>query len=268
MKTGHATRAFLAILAREMLRFVQQKGRFFSALVRPLIWLIVFAAGFRAALGLSIIPPYKTYITYDVYVVPGLIGMIQLFAGMQNSLSMVYDREMGSMRVLLSTPLPRSYLLLARMLSGTFVSIIQVYAFVIIAMLLGTRLPVPGLILMFPVLILTGMTLSALGMFLSSWIKQLENFAGVMNFLIFPMFFMSSALYPLWRMREGSVTIYELCRLNPFTYIVELIRFTMYREPNLLALGIVVVTFLVFGIAALVGYTPARGGPAAGRGSS
>ena len=120
--------------------------------------------------------------------------------------------------------------------SGTIVSIIQVYAFVIVAMLLGTRLPVAGLIMMFPVLILTGMTLSALGMFLSSWIKQLENFAGVMNFLIFPMFFMSSALYPLWRMREGSVTIYELCLLNPFTYVVELIRFTIYREPNLMAL--------------------------------
>jgi ABC-2 type transport system permease protein len=62
------------------------------------------------------------------------------------------------------------------------------------------------------------------------------------------------------------VTIYELCLLNPFTYVVELIRFTIYREPNLMALGIVVATFLVFGIAALVGYTPARGGPAAGRG--
>src|SRR3546814_4746620 len=70
-------------------------------------------------LGLSIIPPYETYITYDVYVVPGLIGLIQLFNGMQNSLSMVYDREMGSMRVLLATPLPRGFLLLARMLSGT-----------------------------------------------------------------------------------------------------------------------------------------------------
>src|SRR3546814_5496233 len=78
-------------------------------------------------LGLSIIPPYETYITYDVYVVPGLIGLIQLFNGMQNSLSMVYDREMGSMRVLLATPLPRGFLLLARMLSGTVVSIIQVY---------------------------------------------------------------------------------------------------------------------------------------------
>ena len=265
MKAGHASRAFFAILSRELLRFFQQKGRFFSALVRPLIWLVVFAAGFRAALGLSIIPPYQTYITYDVYVVPGLIGMIQLFAGMQNSLSMVYDREMGSMRVLLSTPLPRSYLLLARMLAGTFVSIIQVYAFVAIAMLLGTRLPVSGLVLMFPVLILTGMTLSALGMFLSSRIRQLENFAGVMNFLIFPMFFISSALYPLWRMREGSVTIYELCRLNPFTYVVELIRFTMYWQVNWMALGIVVATFVVFGIAALIGYTPARGGPAAGR---
>lgn len=265
MRAGHALRAFMAILSRELLRFVQQKGRFFSALVRPLIWLVVFAAGFRAALGLSIIPPYQTYITYDVYVVPGLIGMIQLFAGMQNSLSMVYDREMGSMRVLMSTPLPRSFLLLARMFAGTVVSIIQVYAFVVIAWLLGTQLPVAGLILMLPVLVITGMTLSALGMFLSSWIRQLENFAGVMNFLIFPMFFMSSALYPLWRMREGSVTIYELCRLNPFTYVVELIRFTIYREPNWPALGIVVACLLVFGTAALVGYRPARGGPAAAR---
>src|SRR3546814_4918161 len=110
MNAAHAGRAFVAILWRELLRFVQQRERFFAALVRPLVWLLVFAAGFRATLGLSIIPPYETYITYDVYVVPGLIGLIQLFNGMQNSLSMVYDREMGSMRVLLATPLPRGFL--------------------------------------------------------------------------------------------------------------------------------------------------------------
>jgi ABC-2 type transport system permease protein len=266
MRAGHAARAFGAILWRELLRFFNQKGRFFSALVRPLIWLIVFASGFRAALGLSIIPPYQTYITYDVYVVPGLIGMIQLFAGMQNSLSMVYDREMGSMRVLLSTPLPRGFLLFARMFAGTVVSIIQVYAFVLVAWLFGTKLPTGGLVLMLPVLVFTGMTLSALGMFLSSWIRQLENFAGVMNFLIFPMFFLSSALYPLWRMREGSLTLYEICRLNPFTYIVELIRFTMYQQMNWNALAIVAGCFVVFSALALIGYTPARGGPAAGRG--
>ncbi|WP_159586865.1 ABC transporter permease [Chelativorans xinjiangense] len=265
MTVSHASRALLAILARELLRFVQQRGRFFAALVRPLIWLLVFAAGFRASLGLSIIPPYETYIAYDVYVIPGLIGMIQLFSGMQNSLSMVYDREMGSMRVLLSTPLPRGFLLIARMFSGTVVSIIQVYAFILLAALFGTPLPWSGLLPLLPVLVLTGMALSALGMFLSSRVKQLENFAGVMNFLIFPMFFLSTALYPLWRIREGSVTLYHLCQYNPFTYVVELIRFTIYGQPNLPALGIVTATLVVFGAAALIGYTPARGGPTAGR---
>ncbi|MGN6550101.1 MAG: ABC transporter permease [Pararhizobium sp.] len=265
MRMSHATRAFVAVLERELLRFFQQRERFFAALVRPLIWLLVFASGFRASLGVSIIPPYQTYITYDVYVVPGLIAMVQLFTGMQNSLSMVYDREMGSMRVLLSTPLPRSYLLIARMMAGTFVSIIQVYAFIAIAWLFGTDVPLAGLLPLLPVLVLTGMTLSALGMFLSSWIRQLENFAGVMNFLIFPMFFISSALYPLWRVREGSVLIYHLCQYNPFTYVVELIRFSLYGEINWLALGAVVATLVVFGTAALIGYTPARRGPAGAR---
>ncbi|WP_319772184.1 ABC transporter permease [Breoghania sp.] len=265
MTLSHAARAFIAILTREILRFVQQKERFLAALVRPLIWLIVFAAGFRATLGLSIIPPYQTYITYDVYVVPGLIGMIQLFNGMQSSLSMVYDREMGSMRVLLSTPLPRWFVLAARMLAATFVSIIQAYAFAGIALALGTDLPLPGLVAMLPVLVMTGLTLSAIGMFLSSWIRQLENFAGIMNFVIFPMFFISSALYPLWRVKESSLWLFHACAWNPFTYIVEAIRFALYGQVNGFALMVVAGTLVVFGAASVVGYTPARGGPAAGR---
>uniref|UniRef100_UPI0034572FA7 ABC transporter permease n=1 Tax=Aquisalimonas sp. TaxID=1872621 RepID=UPI0034572FA7 len=89
------------ILWRELLRFVHQRSRFIAALVRPLVWLLVFAAGFRMALGVAMTEPYQTYILYEEYIVPGLVGMIQLFNGMQSSLSMVYDREMGSMRVLL-----------------------------------------------------------------------------------------------------------------------------------------------------------------------
>jgi alcohol ABC transporter permease protein len=107
MKIDHATRALSGIVMRELLRFIYQRERFIAALVRPLVWLLVFAAGFRAALGLSITPPYETYISYEIYIVPGLAAMIQLFNGMQSSLSMVYDREMGSMRVLLTSPLPR-----------------------------------------------------------------------------------------------------------------------------------------------------------------
>src|SRR3546814_4819160 len=103
---------------------------------------------------------------------------------------------------------------------------------VAIAALCGTEMPPAGLLPLLPVLVLTGLTLSALGMFLSSRIRQLENFAGVMNFLIFPMFFMSSALYPLWRVREGSVLLAELCRFNPFTYVVELVRSALYLQFN------------------------------------
>ena len=72
--------------------------------------------------------------------------------------------------------------------------------------------------------------LGALALFMSSVIKQLENFAGVMNFVIFPMFFASSALYPLWRIREASPLLYEICRANPFTHAVELIRFALYGQ--------------------------------------
>ena len=94
------------IVWREALRFLHKRERFISALVRPLVWLFIFAAGFRQVLGLSIIPPYETYILYEVYIAPGLMAMIQLFNGMQSSLSMVYDREMGNMRTLLVSPLP------------------------------------------------------------------------------------------------------------------------------------------------------------------
>ena len=95
----------------------------------PLVWLFIFAAGFRQVLGVSIIPPYETYVLYEVYITPGLMAMIQLFNGMQSSLSMVYDREMGNMRTLLVSPLPRWFLLSSKLLAGTAVSILQVYAF-------------------------------------------------------------------------------------------------------------------------------------------
>src|SRR5215510_9696407 len=194
MNVVHYFRAFNGIVWRELLRFLQQRERFFAALVRPLIWLIIFAAGFRAALGISIIPPYQTYITYDVYITPGLVAMIQLFNGMQSSLSMVYDREMGSMRVLLTSPVPRWYLLVSKLIAGTLLSLPQIYVFLGIAWLYGIELPPLGYITVIPALILSGLMLGALGLLLSSAIRQLENFAGVMNFIIFPMFFASSAL--------------------------------------------------------------------------
>ncbi len=251
--------ALRAIVFREAMRFMNQRSRFLAALVRPLIWLVVFAAGFRAALGLSIIPPYQTYITYEVYIVPGLCGMIQLFNGMQSSLSLVYDREMGSMRLLLTSSLPRWWLLFSKLLAGVAVSILQVYVFLAIAALFGIVMPLMGYLFVFPALIISGLMLGALGLLISSTIRQLENFAGVMNFVIFPMFFLSTALYPLWKMAESSTLLRDICAVNPFSHAVELIRFSLYETFNGWALLWVVLAFAVFLAGALIGYDPARG---------
>jgi ABC-2 type transport system permease protein len=248
------------VVWREGLRFLHQRERFISALVRPLVWLFIFAAGFRQVLGISIIPPYETYVLYEVYIAPGLMAMIQLFNGMQSSLSMVYDREMGNMRTLLVSPFPRWFLLSAKLLAGVSVSILQVYAFLLIAWFWEIEPPTRwGYLTVLPALALSGLMLGALGMLLSSLIKQLENFAGVMNFVIFPMFFASSALYPLWRVQESSPWLYRLCAINPFTHAVELIRFAFYQKIQWTSLAVVLAYTSVFLVAAIVAYDPARG---------
>lgn len=247
------------IVWREALRFIHQRERFISALVRPLVWLFIFAAGFRQVLGVSNIAPYDTYILYEVYIAPGLMAMIQLFNGMQSSLTMVYDRETGGMRTLLVSPFPRWWLLVSKLLAGTLVSILQVYAFLAIAWFWDIQAPPLGYLTVLPALLLCGFMLGALGMLISSLIKQLENFAGVMNFVIFPMFFASSALYPLWRILESSPFLYYVCQANPFTHATELIRFALYAQVNWLALAVVGGCTLVFLVGAVLAYDPARG---------
>jgi ABC-2 type transport system permease protein len=247
------------IVWRESLRFLHQRERFVSALVRPLVWLFIFAAGFRQVLGISIIPPYDTYILYEVYITPGLIAMIQLFNGMLLSLSMVYDREMGNMRTLLVSPLPRWYLLSSKLIAGTAVSFFQVYAFLAIAYFWEIEPPPIGYLTVIPALVLSGLMMGALGMLVSSLIKQLENFAGVMNFVIFPMFFASSALYPLWRVQEASPLLYDICQANPFTHATELIRFALYAKINWVSLAVVLGCLAVFMVGAILAYDPSRG---------
>lgn len=240
-------RCFYGILSREVLKFWQQRSRLLSALVRPLLWLFVFAAGFRSALGLSMIEPYESYILYEEYIVPGLCAMIVLFNCMQGSLSMVYDREMGSMKVLLMSPFSRPFLLGAKLVGITCISALQVYTFLLFAVLLDVKLSWLGYLYALPVVFLLALFLGSLGLLLANYVRQLENFAGVMNFVIFPMFFLSSALYPLWKMREASEILYWICKLNPFTSSVELLRFSLYErlaiEPLLVVGAVTIVCF-------------------------
>ena len=163
------------------------------------------------------------------------------------------------MRLLLTSPLPRWWLLFSKLTGSTVISILQAYVFLGIAAIYGVRMPLTGYLAVAPALLIAGLMLGALGLALSSFIRQLENFAGVMNFVIFPMFFLSSALYPLWKMAESSAILHDICAANPFTHAVELIRFALYGQLAPWALLWTLLATAVFLVLALWGYDPARG---------
>jgi ABC-2 type transport system permease protein len=256
----HLARALRAVVGREVGKFLRQPARLASALVRPLLWFVVFAAGFHNVLGVAIVPPYETYVAYSEYMVPGLLAMVALFNGMQSSLSMVYDREMGVMRLLLTAPLPRGWLLAFKLLAGTCLSLLQMGVFLLIALAFGVALEWRHLPLLLPAMACGATLLAALGLVLSVHVRQLENFAGAMNFVIFPMFFISPALYPLWKLEEsGAWWLLRLAQWNPFSHAVEAIRFALYGQVNVLSWAVVLGGAALCFLLAWWGYDPQRG---------
>ena len=242
------------IVYKELVRFIKQKSRFFSALVRPLLWLFVFSIGFKSVLTLEIIEPYENYITYETYIIPGLVGMILLFNGMQSSLTMIFDREMGSMKILLTSYINRNYLLFCKMFATAIVSTLQAITFLLVAKAYGIDISYTGMLLTIPIIMISSIILNAFALFISSVIKQLENFATVMNFVIFPMFFLSSALYPLWKIKDSSLLLFNISSFNPFTYIVEAIRFSLYGKFELELFFILGFSFIISLFMAFVGF--------------
>jgi ABC-2 type transport system permease protein len=171
---------------------------------------------------------------------------------------MVFDREMGSMKVLLVSPQPRWYLLTCRLLAGVIVAIPQVYAFLACAWLWGIRPPPIGYLCALPAVIVAGLMLGAIGLLVSSVVQQLENFAGVMNFVIFPMFFASTALYPLWRLDDADRRLATVAWLNPFSHAVELIRFALYGQLDSVSLVVTVAVAIVIMVLAAWRYDSGR----------
>jgi ABC-2 type transport system permease protein len=256
----HLALGLWVVTERELAKFLRQRERLVSALVRPLLWLIVFASGLHDLLGVSIVPPYRTYTPYQEYILPGLLGLVVLFQSMQSALSLVYDRESGVMRVMLVTPLPRSYLLFAKILAATMLGLLQAAAFLAVAALFGIHLPWATVVLAVPALVASGLMLGSIGLVVSVYTRQIENFAGMMNFVIFPMFFLSSALYPLWKLREaGAEAIWWLAVCNPFTHAVELVRFAAYGRFAGMSAAVVVGVGLVAFLLAVRGYNPLIG---------
>src|SRR2546429_7842208 len=189
-------RAIYGIVAREFVRFARQGGRVLASIGRPFVWLVFAGAGFAAVLA------GRNQIDYRVYMAPGLLGMVVMFGSLLAALSTVTDREAGVLRMMLVAPIGRSTVALGKALGATLLGTVQ--ALVVAGLLLPLvqlRPTLAGTLLGLVAVVLSGLALGALGVVLAASIRSIENFAGVMNFVIFPMLFLSGALYPVRRLR-------------------------------------------------------------------
>lgn len=208
-------RPVYAVLEREVLRMFRQRARLVSAMVRPLIWLFVIGAGFGAVIGEA------RGVHYQQFLVPGVLGMTMLFGAMLAALTTVYDKESGVMRMMIVAPLPHAWIVLAKMLSAALAAIIQALLLIVLLALLGYLGSGANWPLLAAGLITTSLACAAIGMVAASFSRTLDNFAAIMNFVIFPVFFLSGSLYPV---RDLPQLLQWAALVNPYTYGVDLLK--------------------------------------------
>ncbi len=214
--------AVYGIVVREFVRFARQRGRALSSIARPFIWLIFAGAGFATVFTGG------GEIDYRRYMAPGLLGMVVMFGSLLASLSTVTDRDAGVLRMLLVAPIRRSTITLGKALGATGLGTAQ--ALVVGVILLPAVRLWPGgagLLLALAALAVSSLALGALGLVLAATMRSMENFAGVMNFVVFPMLFLSGALYPVRRLGPA---LRALVYLNPLAYGVDLLKHALLAE--------------------------------------
>lgn len=204
-----------AVIRRDLMRMVRQRGRLLSAFARPMIWFLVIGSG----VGVLLEPAAPD--AYHRYLVPGVVAMTILFGSTLVALSVVYDKEFGVMRLLITAPLPHYWIVLAKIVSGGVTALVQAGAIVLLFFVFGFIGQQVSMSLLLAGLVGTALTCATLGMLVAVCTSTLENFAVVMNFVIFPVFFFSGALYPVQKLPE---VLQLIAMINPFTYGVDLLK--------------------------------------------
>ena len=241
-------RAIKAVLEREITRMIRQKARLIAAMVRPLIWLLVIGSGIGSMVDTV---QGQSYITY---LIPGVLGMTVLFGAMLAALTTVYDKESGVMRMMIVAPLPHYWIIIAKTLSASVASILQALILLTILVLLGFIKVDLSLFLVTISIILVSFACAGIGMLTASFSKSLDNFASVMNFIIFPIFFISGALYPV---QELPFPLRIIAQVNPYTYAVDLLKHALATPSSASFAGgdfdiildiLVLLIFIVFSV--------------------
>jgi len=214
--------AIYSIWLREMLRFFRLKSRLFGSIASPFFFLAFLGIGFGNGTSMSGIPSGLGYISF---LTPGIIGMTLLFSATFAGLSVIWDREFGFLKEIMVAPVSRIAIVLGRTAGGMTTGILQALIIMACGILLGMKAPsLQGFLLSIVFMILIAATFIGLGLAFSSKMEDMSGFSLIMNFLIFPLFFLSGALFPVSRFPG---VIRDLAFLNPLTYGVDGLRYSL-----------------------------------------
>jgi ABC-2 type transport system permease protein len=179
-----------------------------------MIWLLVIGSGVGSMLEGEQQAGYLTFL------VPGIVAMTLLFASLLSALTLVYDKEFGVMRMMMIAPIAHYWIVIAKLIAATLTAMVQALLLLLLLLVLGLISLEMAAMLVIPALI-TAMCCASIGGLIAVWSKSIDNFAVIMNFFIFPVFFLSGALYPVDKL---PTYLHAVVQINPFSYGVDLLK--------------------------------------------
>ena len=215
---------------REILRYWRDKPRIIGSLAMPFFFLIIFGSGLSSSIGQMMGGTAEFGIDFKKFMFPGIIGMTTLFTSMFSGLSIVRDKEYGFLKEILVAPVDRLAVAGGKILGGSTVTMIQATLLFLFAPLVGVGVTPLLVIKIWGLVFLGSLGFTSLGTFVGNKLDSAEGFQMVMNFLIFPMFFLSGAFFPL---KDIPSWMAALVRINPFSYVVDSMRQLFFLSMGL-----------------------------------
>jgi ABC-2 type transport system permease protein len=209
---------------REIVRFYRQKARVVGVLASPLVFWLVIGSGFGTSFRSGGGPSQQHYLDYFY---PGALIMTVLFTSIFTMMSVIDDRKEGFLLSVLVAPVPRSAIVLGKVLGGTTLSAIQGMIFLIFAPFTGVHLNVVQVLLVAVVVFLVSFALTALGFAIAWPMDSSQAFHGIVNLFLIPLWLLSGSLFPL---TGASKWIQAIMYLNPLTYGVAALRDLLYPD--------------------------------------
>ena len=210
---------------REIVRFYRQPGRVIGVLASPLVFWLVLGSGFGNSLR-SAGGAQQHYLDYSY---PGTLILIVLFTSIFTMMSVIEDRKEGFLLSVLVAPVPRTAIVLGKVLGGTTLAAVQGLIFLIFAPFAGIHLHPLQVLLVAVVVFLVSFSLTALGFAIAWPMDSSQAFHGIVNLFLIPLWLLSGALFPL---NGAAGWIRAIMHLNPLTYGVEALRWLLYPTQD------------------------------------